>query len=118
MPEIKRVQPSQRMSQAVVCGPMVYLAGQVASDTNADAAGQTRQILDKIDQLLTSVGSSSGHMVSATVWLSDMSQFSAVNEVWDAWVPAGQAPTRACVEARLARPELLVEIAVVAALQR
>ena len=117
MPDIKRVQSNDRMSQAVVCGSMVYLAGQVADDATADVSGQTRQILAKIEQLLASVGSSTKDMISATIWLSDMRYFSALNAVWDTWVPAGHAPARACVEARLARPDLLVEIAVVAALR-
>lgn len=104
------------MSQAVVHGNTVYLAGQVADDRNADIRTQTQQVLDKIDRLLEEAGSNRSRMLSAQVWLTSIGHFSAMNEVWDAWVPQGTAPARACIEARLAAPELLVEIGVIAAL--
>ncbi len=113
---IRRISPGRRLSHAVVHGDTVYVAGTVAADTTQDVGGQTRQILDKIDAVLAEAGSCKERIVSATVWLSDIGAYDAMNSVWDAWVPAGP-PARACVEARLAGPEYLVEIAAVAAVR-
>lgn len=112
---IQRVKVGARMSQAVGYGDTVYLAGQVADDPSADVAGQTRQILAKIDGLLAEAGSDKSKLLSATVWLSDISTFDEMNKIWDAWVSPGNTPARACVEAKLARSNLLVEIGVIAA---
>ncbi len=112
---IERIKVSSRMSQAVVHGNTVYLAGQVADDTSADVAGQTRQILGKIDDLLAAAGTDKSKILSANVWLADISTFNQMNEVWDAWVTPGQPPARACVESKLAGPQYTVEIMVVAA---
>ena len=112
---ITRKHSARRMSQIVIHGDTVYLAGQVASDASADIQTQTRQVLEKIDALLAEAGSDKSRILSAQVWLASIGHFAPMNEVWDAWVPEGHAPARACIEARLARPELLVEIGVVAA---
>ncbi len=111
---IERFRVGPRMSQAVVHGNTVYLAGQVAEDASADVAGQTRQILARIDSLLAESGTDKSRLLSANVWLSDISTFDQMNEVWDAWVTPGNPPARACVESKLARPNLKVEIMVVA----
>ena len=99
---IDRLQPGPRMSQAVIHGNTVYLAGQVATDPAQDVAGQTRQILDSIDHLLASAGSDKTRILSATIYLADIATFAQMNAVWDAWVPQGHTPARATVEARLA----------------
>jgi enamine deaminase RidA (YjgF/YER057c/UK114 family) len=112
---IDRIKIGPRMSQAVVHGDTVYLAGQVAADTSADVAGQTRQILGQIDELLAAAGSDKSKILSATVWLADIAAFSQLNSVWDIWVAPGHTPARACVEAKLAAPGYKVEIAVIAA---
>ena len=112
---IERLHTNQRMSQVVIHGDTVYLAGQVASDNSADVAGQTRQILDRIDALLAEAGSDKTKVLMATIWLSDISTFNEMNAVWDAWVPEGAAPARACVESALATPDYTVEIRVIAA---
>jgi enamine deaminase RidA (YjgF/YER057c/UK114 family) len=112
---IKRSKVGARMSQCVVHGDTVYLAGQVADDPNTDVGGQTKQILAKIDGLLAEAGSDKSKLLSATVWLSDIRAFDEMNKVWDAWVSSGNTPARACVEAKLARANLLVEIGIVAA---
>jgi len=112
---IERIKVGPRMSQAVVHGVTVYLAGQVADDSSADVAGQTRQILAKIDRLLAEAGTDKSKLLSANVWLSDISTFDQMNAVWDEWVTPGMPPARACVESRLAGPEFKVEIMVVAA---
>jgi enamine deaminase RidA (YjgF/YER057c/UK114 family) len=102
------------MSQAVVHGNTVYLAGQVADDTSADVTGQTRQILAAIDRLLAAAGTDRTKILSATVYLSDIATFAQMNAAWDAWVPPGHTPARATVEAKLADPRMLVEISVIA----
>lgn len=112
---ITRHHTNQRMSQIVIHGDTVYLAGQVANDSNADITVQTEQVLQKIDALLAEAGSDKGKILSAQIWLTSMGHFAQMNEVWDAWVPEGQAPGRACIEARLASPDLLVEVGIIAA---
>lgn len=113
---IQRKHVGDRMSQLVVHGDTVYLAGQVANDpSDSSVAGQTRDVLAKIDGLLAEAGSDKSKLLSATIWLKTMDDFQAMNAVWDAWVAPGNTPARACVEARLARPEFVVEIGVIAA---
>jgi len=112
---IERFKIGPRMSQAVAHGDTLYLAGQVASDTSADVAGQTRQILGQIDALLAAAGTDKTKILSATVWLADIGTFAELNSVWDAWVAPGHTPARACVEAKLVTPAYKVEIAVIAA---
>ena len=114
---IRRIDPGPRMTQAVVHGNMVYLAGQVSQDANATSvADQTKAILGQIDALLAKAGSDKSKLISANIWLSDISTFEEMNKVWDAWVSPGNAPARATVEAKLAAPRFKVEIAVTAAL--
>ena len=113
---IKRFEIGKRMSQAVVHGNTVYLAGQVAEDPVNSVGDQTRQILVKIDHLLKQAGSDKSKILSANIWLADIKRFDEMNAVWDAWVSPGNTPARATVEASLARPVNLVEIMVVAAL--
>ena len=92
-----------------------YLAGQVAADATQDIQGQTRQVLAAIDVLLARAGSDKSRILMAQIFIADLADFPAMNEVWDAWVAAGHAPPRATVQARLARPEWKVEIVVTAA---
>ena len=103
------------MSQAVVHGGVVYLAGIVADDLVPSVTEQTRQILAKIDRLLAAAGSDKTQLIKANIWLTDMGRFSEMNQAWDAWVSKGNTPARATVETRLASPECLVEIMVEAA---
>ena len=112
---IQRIKGGPRMSMAVVHGNTVYVAGQVADDPNGDVGGQTKQILGKIDALLAEAGTDKTRILSANIWLRDIGTFAEMNAVWDAWVPQGNTPARATVEAKLASPKLLVEIAVIAA---
>lgn len=113
--QIKRFQPGARMSQFVVHGNLGFMAGQVADDTTLDVKGQTTQILAKIDRLLAEGGSDKTKILSANIWLADYRSFAEMNEVWDAWVPQGDTPARACVESKLAFPQYTVEISVIAA---
>lgn len=112
---IQRTHTNERMSRIVVHNKTVYLCGQVCADATKDIKEQTQTMLDKVDALLLEAGSNRKHMLSATVYIKDMQYFKEMNEVWDAWVPEGYAPARACVEAAMARPELLVEVSVIAA---
>ncbi len=106
-----------RMSQAVIHGNTIYLAGQVADhDARPDVYVQTQQALASIDRLLAAAGSDKSRILSATIWLTDMDTFGDMNRAWDAWVVPGHTPARATVHsARLAAPEYRVEISVVAA---
>ena len=115
---IERQEIGQRMSRIVIHNDTVYLCGQVAADAEAGITEQTQTMLDKVDALLEQAGSGREHLLSATLYIRDMKDFAAMNAVWDNWVPAGHAPARACVEARMARPELLVEVSVVAAVKK
>ncbi len=113
---IRRLHTSARMSQIVVREPLVFLAGQVASDAETGVAEQTADILNKVDTLLAEAGTARDRILSVTIYLRDIKDFQQMNGVWDSWVGEGTAPARACVEARLARPELLVEMSVTASL--
>ena len=113
---IKRLETGTRLSQAVIHGDTVYLSGIVPDDYSLDPKGQTEQILRKIDRLLGMAGTDKTKMLEATIWLTDMRDFAEMNSVWDKWVPEGSAPTRACVESRLAVPTIKVEIRVIAAI--
>ncbi|WP_211364723.1 RidA family protein [Roseospira marina] len=101
------------MSTIVTHGNVVYLCGQVGDGATVEE--QTRDCLRQVETLLEQAGSSKTHMLQAIIWLADMADFDAMNSVWDAWVPTGHAPARACGEARLAHPEYKVEIIVTAA---
>jgi enamine deaminase RidA (YjgF/YER057c/UK114 family) len=103
------------MSQAVVHGDTVYLAGVVAGDEPTTKA-QTEAVLKKIDGLLAAAGTNKSKLLSATVYLADMKTYDQMNAAWDAWVDPVNTPARATVEARLAQPKFLVEIMVVAAI--
>lgn len=115
---IRRIEPNRRLSAAVVHEGLVYISGQVPDTPHADVATQTGEILAKIDRLLDEAGSDRAHLINASVWLADIITFDAMNKVWEAWLPAGQAPARATVEARIANPAYRVEIAALAAVVR
>ncbi len=112
---IQRLDPGPRMYEASIHNGVVYLAGQVADDATQDIVGQTRQVLAAIDDLLARAGSDKSRILRAQIFLADIGEFSGMNAAWDAWVPAGNAPSRATVEAKLAKPEWKVEIVVTAA---
>jgi enamine deaminase RidA (YjgF/YER057c/UK114 family) len=112
---IKRIESGARMSQAVVANGFVFLAGQVAPDPSSpDVEGQTRQVLGEIDRLLAVAGSNKNRILSATIYLADVSTFAQMNKAWEAWVAADGKPARATVEAKMVAPEYRVEIQVVA----
>jgi enamine deaminase RidA (YjgF/YER057c/UK114 family) len=114
---IKRIGAGARMSKAVVHNGVIYTAGQVADATKGGSvADQTREILGLIDAILQEAGSQKSKILSATIYLADISTFPELNSVWDAWVDKADPPARATVEAKLVAPEYKVEIAVIAAL--
>ncbi len=115
---IQRHHVGKRLSDMVVHrgGGTVYLAGQVAADPKADFATQTRQVLASIDRLLAEAGSDKAKILSATIFLPDMADFAAMNTIWEAWIPAGNTPARATVQAKLASPEYRIEIQAIAGL--
>lgn len=112
---IKRIDTNQRMSQAVIHGDTVYLAGQVGAPGESVTA-QTKACIANVERLLAETGSKPENILQAVIWLDDMADFAEMNAVWDAWVPAGHAPARACGEAKLATPDFKVEIIVTAAI--
>lgn len=112
---ITRLESQRRMSRIVIHNGTVYLCGQVAEDASKGIREQTETMLAKVDALLAQAGSDRQHILSATIYLKSMGHFAEMNAVWDAWVPEGHAPARACVQAAMARDSLLVEISVVAA---
>lgn len=115
MSTITRMGTAERMSKIVIHNDTVYLCGQVADNGEAAIGPQTENMLAKVDALLEQAGSGREHILSTTVYLRDMQDFAGMNEVWDQWIPKGHAPARACVEASLARPDLLVEVSIIAA---
>jgi enamine deaminase RidA (YjgF/YER057c/UK114 family) len=116
MMTIQRINIGKRLSEAVVHGNTVYLAGEVPDDGTKDIGGQTEEVLAKIEKILKQVGSDKTKILSAQIFLPDMKDFAGMNAVWEKWVVAGQTPARATVEAKLANPAYKVEIMVVAAL--
>jgi len=117
MDEILRVETNQRMSRVVIFNGIVWLAGLTAGDATKDIKGQTQQVLDKVDAYLEKAKTDKMKLLSAQIWLKDIERdFAGMNEVWDAWIPAGAAPARATGESKLARGDLLVEIVVTAAI--
>jgi len=113
---IQRIDAGPRMSEASIHNGIVYLAGQVPEDTSLDIEGQTREVLTAIDAMLAQAGSDKTRILRAQIFLADIADFAGMNRAWDAWVVPGNAPARATVEAKLAKPEWKVEIVVTAAI--
>ena len=112
---IQRFEVGTRLSEMALFNGVCYLAGQVASDASQDIRGQTQQVLASIDALLARVGSNKSRILMCQIFLVDLADFAGMNEVWEAWLPAGQAPPRATVLAQLAKPQWKVEMVVTAA---
>jgi len=113
---ITRLHSGPRMSQAVIHGDTIYVAGQVADQAKGKSVGeQRREVLAALDRLLAEAGSDKTRILSATVYLADIATFAEMNAEWDAWVPSGDTPARATIEAKLAAPAYAVEIACMAA---
>jgi enamine deaminase RidA (YjgF/YER057c/UK114 family) len=113
---IQRMNVGKRLSEIVIHGNTVYLAGEVPDDGGLDITGQTEQVLAKIEKCLKQAGSDKSKLLSAQIFLPDMKDFAAMNAVWEKWVVPGQTPARATIEAKLANPAYKVEIMCIAAL--
>jgi len=112
---IQRIDPGQRLAQAVGFGDLVFLAGHVGEDPSASVLEQTRDILRQLDVHLAAAGTDKSRLLSVQIWLADISTFAEMNAAWDEWVDTSNLPARATVEARLASPDYKVEIAGIAA---
>ncbi len=115
MTQITRYGTGPRMSEAVACNGLIWLAGQVGNPGD-NVADQTRTCLAHVDRILAAAGIDKTRILSAQIWMADMADFAEMNAVWDAWVPQGHTPARATGEARLATPDYKVEVIVTAAL--
>ena len=114
---VQRLRTESRYSEIVIHNGTVYLAGQLADDLSGEIVQQTRETLGNIDRMLAEAGSDKRKILSVTIYLKDLDRdYAGLNQVWDAWVAEGAAPARACVEAKMYKPEVLVEMMVVAAL--
>lgn len=114
MPKITRTEPGSILSKAVEYHGFVYLQGVTAKDTTKDIKGQTADVLAQIDQLLEHHGTDKTQLLQAQIWVRNIRDRDAMNEVWTPWLPEDGAPARACVQAELANPSILVEIMVTA----
>jgi enamine deaminase RidA (YjgF/YER057c/UK114 family) len=114
MSKIIRTEPNKILSKAVEYHGFVYLQGFTAKDTSKDVKGQTAEILESIDAALETHETDKTRLLTAQIWVKHISDRDAMNEVWSAWLPAGLAPARACVQAEMANPAILVEIMVTA----
>jgi enamine deaminase RidA (YjgF/YER057c/UK114 family) len=112
---VTRLHVGKRLSEVAIHNGTVYLAGQIAEDTQQDMAGQTREVLAHIDRLLAEANSDKTLILSTQIFITDMANFPALNAVWEGWVVEGHTPPRATVQAPLANPACLVEVVVVAA---
>ncbi len=112
---IQRLHVGPRLSEVAIHNGVVYLAGQVAEDPTLDITGQTQQVLAAIDRLLGEAGSDKTRILQTTIFLKTMADYAGMNAAWDKWVVHGQTPPRATVEAKLAKPEYLVEVKIIAA---
>ena len=115
MPQITRFHVGERLSETAVHNGTVYLAGQIPDDATQDIRGQTTQVLGMVERLLSEAGSDKSRILMAQIFLTDISEIGAMNEVWDAWIPAGNTPPRATVQALMAKDGYRIEIVVTAA---
>jgi enamine deaminase RidA (YjgF/YER057c/UK114 family) len=115
MATIQRLHVGPRLSETAIHSGTVYLAGQVPDDLSLDIRGQTAQVLAIVDLLLAEAGSDKSRILMAQIFLSDITDIAAMNEVWDAWVPTGHTPPRATVQAAMAMQSYKIEIVVTAA---
>ncbi|MGF1726103.1 RidA family protein [Photobacterium nomapromontoriensis] len=113
--DIQRINPCARWSDVTIFNGIAHFVEVADTDTSADMAGQVQQVLSQAEATLARAGSDKSRLLSVTIYVTDFANFAALNEAWEAWLPEGCAPSRACVKAELADPDYLVEIAFVAA---
>jgi enamine deaminase RidA (YjgF/YER057c/UK114 family) len=115
MAQLQRFHVGPRLSEMAIHNGTIYLAGQVPDDTTQDIRGQTAQVLAMVDRLLAEAGSDKARILMTQIFLADIGDITAMNEVWDAWIPAGNTPPRATVQAAMAHAAYKIEIVVTAA---
>ena len=113
---LRRFHVGDRMSEMTIHNGTVYLAGQIAEDASQDIRGQTAQVLAAIDKLLAEAGTDKAHILMCQIFVKDLAEFPVMNEVWEDWLPPGDAPPRATVQANLAKPDWKVEMVITAAI--
>jgi enamine deaminase RidA (YjgF/YER057c/UK114 family) len=110
MAKILRTEPNPILSKAVEYHGFIFTQGMVARDLSQDVVAQTADVLAQLDALLEEHGTDSTRILQAQIWLKDIADRDAFNTLWQAWLPAGEAPARACVQAVMAHPDMLVEV--------
>jgi enamine deaminase RidA (YjgF/YER057c/UK114 family) len=115
---IQKIGTTPRFSEAAIYNQTVYLSGKVSQIVDGDIQAQTADVLEQIDQALKRAGSDKGQLLSAQIWLKDMADYAAMNQLWDAWLDGVQAPVRACVQAPMAKEHYRIEIMVIAGMLR
>lgn len=113
--DIKRIAPNARMSKGTVFNGILHISGQVANNRTASITQQTAEVLARIEAIITEAGGSKSDLLAVNVFLPNITDFDAMNTVYDAWIDPTKPPARACVEARLADPNLRVEMTAVCA---
>ncbi len=111
--DIKRLNPTPRWSDATVFNRLAHFV-EVPADTSADISSQIAQLFSQAEATLTVVRSDKSRLLSATIYLTDFANLATFNAAWEAWLPFGTAPSRACIKVELANPAMLIEIAFVA----
>jgi enamine deaminase RidA (YjgF/YER057c/UK114 family) len=112
--DIARLGPSRRWADIVVFNRTMYVV-EVPSNLDGDITQQTRDVLTSLEESLLQAGSGKDRLLLVTIFLADLADLEGFNAVWEAWLPAGAAPVRACVGAKLANPKYRVELQVTAA---
>lgn len=112
--DIKRINPSPRWSDATVYNGMAHFV-EIADDSSQDLPGQIEQVFSQAEKSLKMVGSDKSRILSVTIYITDLKHLAMFNLAWEAWLPSGCAPSRACLKVELVQPELLLEICFVAA---
>ena len=113
--EIQKINSTPVMSAVTVFNQVVYLSGQVPKNTDLDVAGQTREILSTIEELLALANTDKTRLLSVQIYLKNLADFATVNAIWIDWMDGCVAPSRATIQADLVNPNWLIEIAVTAA---
>ena len=111
---IARFGVTRRWSDAVVFGSVAYFV-EVPEDTTVSPREQFQQVFDLVDERLAIVGSDRTRLLQVMIYLPDPADLAEFNLLWDAWVPDGHAPSRACIHAQLASKDYRVELVVTAA---
>ena len=115
--EVVRIHPGPRMSKGTLFNGMLHISGQVATDRKSSIEVQTQQVLDLIEDIVVEAGGTTSGLLAVNVFLPHITDFAAMNSIYDAWIDPANPPARACVEARLADPDLRVEMTAVCAIQ-